>query len=151
MIHPEPTTKIDPTLARGTLVEVRDATETAQAAVVLSFPNTSYQIELETSDDLALLRSHLGEMVMGHIFARALRVDCPYAGGRRVEPCIGAPRRVMGTVVGIDPIANVLVVDAGMPMALTLTARGQEAKTFAEIEFIACDVLPGARFSIAHG
>ncbi len=150
MIHPEPTTKIDPTLARGTLVEVRDATDAAPAMVVLGFPNTSYQMALEVEDDLAMLRSHLGELVMGRIFARALRVDRPHAGGRRVEPCIGAPRRVMGTVIGIDPIANVMVVDAGVPMALTLTAPGQQAKAFGDAEFVACDVLPGARFSMAH-
>ncbi len=150
MIHPEPTTKIDPTLARGTLVEVRDATDAAPAMVVLSFPNTSYQIALEAGDDLALFRSHLGELVMGRIFARALRVDRPHAGGRRIEPCIGSPRRVMGTVVAVDPIADVVVVDAGAPIVLRLTAPGQEAGQFADAEFIACDVQPGACFSIAH-
>ncbi len=148
MIHPEPTTKIDPTLARGTILEVRDATASTPAQVVMSFPNNSYKTAFETSDDLEMLRSHLGQMVMGRIFAKARRVDQPQAGGRRIDPCFGTPRRVMGTVVAIDPIANVLVMDAGAPIVLTLTAPGQDAKQFADADFVACDVMPGASFTL---
>lgn len=148
MIHPAPTTKIDPTLARGTIIEVRDATASTPAQVVLSFPNNSYKTALETSDDLDMLRSHLGEMVTGRIFAKARRIDQPQAGGRRIDPCFGTPRRLMGTVVGVDPLANVLVMDAGAPVVLTLTAPGQEAKQFTHADFIACDVIPGASFTL---
>ncbi|MBL4697385.1 MAG: hypothetical protein JKX70_00985, partial [Phycisphaerales bacterium] len=63
MIHPEPTTKIDPTLARGTIIEVRDPTANSPAQVVLNFPNTNYKTALETSDDIEVLKSHLGEIV----------------------------------------------------------------------------------------
>lgn len=150
MLHPAPTTKIDPTLVRGTIVEVRDVTATNPAQVVLSFPNTSYLTALETNDDLDMLRGHIGEMVLGRIFAQARRVDCPQAGGRKIDPCLGTPRRVMGTVVAIDPHANVVVMDAGVPIVLTLSAPRQKAEQFADADFIACDIAPKARFSMVR-
>lgn len=148
MLHPAPTTKIDPTLTRATLLEVRDATANAPSSVVLGFPNSSYKTMLETSDDLDVLRPLVGEMIIGRIFARACRVDRPHAGGRRIDPCFGTPRRVMGTVIAIDPAANAFVMDAGAPVLLTLTAPGQQASQFADAEFVACDILPGARFAL---
>lgn len=150
MIHPEPTTKLDPTLARATVVEVHDATDSRPAQVVLSFLNNSYKTVLEISDDVELLRSSIGEMVIGRIYAQARRIDQPQAGGRRIDPCLGAPRRLMGTVVGIDPVADIVVMDAGAPVVLSLTAPNQGAKDFADAEFIACDVLPGTRFELLH-
>jgi len=149
MIHPAPTTKIDPTLARGTVVEVHDANDAHPAQVVLSFPNTSYQTVLDVQGDVSELRSRVGQWVMGRILAQARRVDQPQAGGRKIDPCYGTPTRVMGTVVGIDPVANVLVVDAGAPVVLTLRARGQKAQQFGDAEFVACDILPGARFVLS--
>ncbi|MGV6814773.1 MAG: hypothetical protein ACWA5W_07190, partial [Phycisphaerales bacterium] len=88
------------------------------------------------------------EMVIGRISAKARKIVVPQAGGRRLDPCLGEPRRVMGTVVGIDPIANVLVVNAGVPVLITPTAPNQHAKDFADAEFIACDVLPGISFAM---
>jgi len=150
MLHPAPTTKLDPTLARGTIIEVRDETATSPAYVVLSFPNTSYKSFLETEDELDTLRSKIGELVIGRISAQARRVDRPQAGGRRIEPCLGPPRRIAGTVEGIDPHANVLVVNAGAPVLLTLTAPGQRASDFVDAGYIAGDLIPGARFSMQH-
>ena len=156
MIHPAPTTKLDPTLARGTVLEVLDATDAngsggTGAQVVLSFPNNSFQSVLATSaDDAEALRSRIGEMVIGRISAKARKIVVPQAGGRRLDPCLGEPRRVMGTVVGLDPIANVLVVNAGVPVLLTPTAPAQHAKDFANAEFIACDILPGMNFTMQH-
>jgi hypothetical protein len=148
MLHPAPTTKLDPTLARGTILDVRDETATSPAYVVLGFPNTSYKSHLETSDDLGVLRSQIGEMVIGRISARARKIVRPMAGGCRLDPCLGPPRRAMGTVEAIDPRANVLVVNAGVPVILTLTAPGQSAKDFSDAEFIACDLESGACFTL---
>jgi len=54
----------------------------------------------------------------------------------------------MGTVIAVDPIANVLVMDAGVAIVLTLSAPGQKAEQFADADFVACDIAPGARFSL---
>jgi len=148
MLHPAPTTKLDPTLARGTIIEVLDETPTNPAQVVLSFPNNSYKSHFETRDDLGTLRSKIGEMVIGRISARARRVDRPQAGGCRIDPCYGPPRRVMGTLEAIDPRSNVILVNAGVRVMLTLTAPGQRAEQFVDADFVACDVMPGASFSL---
>lgn len=146
MLHPAPTTKIDPTLARGTVLDVHDGDETTPARVVMGFPNTDYQIDLIIKGDVEPVRALRGEMVLARIFAEARRVDTPNAGGRRFEPCIGRPTRVMGTVVGADPVSNVLVINAGQPIALRVTAPGQQAQDLAKADFIVCDVKPGAWF-----
>lgn len=146
MLHPAPTTKIDPTLARGTVLAVHDADDRRPARVIMGFPNTDYKIELELKGDIDQVKSLVGEMVLGRIFAEARRIDTPNAGGRRFDPCIGRPTRVMGTVIGADPIANVLVINAGQPIALKVTAPGQDAQGLTGADFIVCDVKPGAWF-----
>lgn len=146
MLHPAPTTKLDPTLARGTLLAVHEADDRRPARVVMGFPNTDYQIDLELRGDIEQVKGLVGEMILGRIFAEARRVDTPKAGGRRFEPCIGRPTRVMGSVIGADPVANVLVIHAGQPIALQVTVPGQQAQELAGADFIVCDVKPGAWF-----
>lgn len=148
MLHPAPTTKIDPTLTRGTILKVLDASAIKPAMVVIGIPNNSYQISLIAKDELSALYAQLGEIVLGRIFGSAKRIDRPQAGGRKFDPCIGTPTRVMGTVIAVDPRANVVVLDAGAPIILNLTAPGQRADQFAHGEFIACDLMPGTWFSL---
>ena len=149
MLHPAPTTKIDPTLTRGTVLKVLSASETKPAMVVIGIPNNSYQIALIARDEPDALSAQLGEIVLGRIFGSAKRIDRPQAGGRKFDPCIGTPTRVMGTVIAVDPRANVVVLDAGTPIILTVTAPGQRADQFTHGEFIACDLVPGTSFSLA--
>lgn len=146
MLHPAPTTTVDPTLARGTVLDVFDADHARPARVVMGFPNTDYRIELEIKGDVGALRALKGQMVLGRMFVEARRIDTPQAGGRRFEPCIGRPTRILGTVLGVDPVANILVVNAGQPIALMVTAAGQRAQDLASVDFIVCDVKPGAWF-----
>jgi hypothetical protein len=146
MLHPAPTTKIDPTLARGTILNVLDADDRHPARVVMGFPNSDYQIEFVIKGEVEPVRELMGEMVLARLFVEAKRVDTPKAGGRRFEPCIGRPTRLLGTVVGADPITNVLVIHASQPIALKITAPGQQAQELAAADFIVCDVKPGAWF-----
>ena len=146
MLHPSPTTKIDPTLARGTILRVLDADDRHPDRVVMGFPNSDYQIELVIRGDVSAVKALIGEMVLARLFVEAKRIDTPKAGGRRFEPCIGRPTRLLGTVVGADPVANVLVINASQPIALKVTAPGQSAQALATADFIVCDVKPGAWF-----
>lgn len=148
MLHPAPTTQIDPTLARGTILEVREADDRNPDRVVMGFPNTDYKIELVLKGELAPVKALVGEMVLARLFARARRIDTPNAGGRRFEPCIGRPTRILGTVVGVDPVSNILVVNAGQPIALQITAPGQQAQALADADFVVCDLHPGAWFKL---
>lgn len=146
MLHPAPTTALDPTLARGIVLDVLDADDRHPARVIMGFPNTDYRIELELRGEIEVVRALKGEMVLGRIFAQARRIDMPHAGGRRFEPCIGRPTRILATVLGLDPIENILLVNAGQPIALQVTAPGQRAQDLASADFIVCDVKPGAWF-----
>ena len=148
MLHPAPTTKIDPTLTRAIISDVIDETHANPAMVVLSFSNTNYKTHLVAMDDLDQLRSMIGKTVLGTMHATARRIDPAGAGGRCIDPCVGRPRRVMGTIVGIDDRNNGMVVNVGLNMSmwLTLSAPGQRASSIASAEFLTCDVLPGASF-----
>ena len=146
MLHPAPTTKIDPTLARGTVIEVLGADGLHPDRVVMGFPNTDYKIQLVIEGDASGLRDLVGEMVLGRIYAKARRLDTPEAGGRRFDPCIGPPARLLGTVVAIDPVADLVVLNAGQPVVLSLGSPSQHANEFVDAEFVVCDVMPGASF-----
>jgi len=145
MLHPSPTTKIDPTLTRTTIAEI---CECESPCVVLSFANTNYTLNLEPDSCIDEFRSMVGKTILGTIHATARRIDAASAGGRSVDPCVGRPRRIMGKVIGIDPRSNGIVVNVGPDMAvwLEVSAPNQHANDFSEIEFITCDILPGASF-----
>ncbi|MFI4883134.1 MAG: hypothetical protein ACIAQU_11175 [Phycisphaerales bacterium JB064] len=142
MIHPAPTTKIAPGLARGTLKEAVPATATKPAHVRLTFANTSYVLYLLPA---APVKAEPGDKVFGTIQARARRVDRVPSGGRFVEPVIGRPRRVQGRVVAHE--GDAIVVDAGVPMHCSLTDGRQHAKDFPVGDMVSFDVLDGASFT----
>ena len=148
MLHPSPTTKIDPTLTRTTIDSVLEPTHARPAMVVLSYANTNYKTHLVANDDLGQLRSMVGKTVLGTIHATARRIDPAGAGGRCFDPCIGTPRRAMGTIVGVDPRANAMVVNVGPNIAVWLKvgAPGQRASDLASADFLTCDLQPGTSF-----
>jgi len=148
MIDPAPTTKIDSTLARGRLEEVHEATATKPACAVLSFPNTSYRMQLVPSGGVDALSDRVGTTVIGRITAKARRVDKVGAGGRYIEPVAGRPRRVQGSVVAADPAKNTITVSAGAPITCTLTDQRQKASDFEAGDFVSFDVERGAAFTL---
>lgn len=161
MITPAPTTKIAPTLARGVLQQVVPATATKPGYVVIAVPNTSYELHLAPAGGMsgrdpaldapahASVGGHaaLGKRIIGTIKARARRVDVVQSGGRFIEPVAGRPRRVQGLVVAAEPSTNSIVVNAGVPVTLTLTDSRQRAEQFEAGAFVSCDVMDGATFS----
>lgn len=151
MLDPAPTTRLDPSLARGTLAEIRPATATQPAFVVLTVPNTDYRLHLRPfNDDLSVFEGRVGRKVIGRIRAEARRIDSVGAGGRYVEPCFGRPRRVQGMVRGIVGQENAVLVGAGVPVHLVVTAPGQTPGQFAEDDFVTCGVKDGASFELVE-
>lgn len=139
MIEPAPTTKIDPTLARATVLA--DAPE-GGGIVQLGFSNTSYQVHLRAEGPTGVAP---GKRVIGRIEARAKRIDRVQTGGKYVEPVYGRPRRVQGRVLGVAD--GKVVVDAGMPIHCAPTDSRQQASDFAAGDFVSFDVLDGATFT----
>jgi len=148
MLDPAPTTKIDPSLARGRLEEMRPETATKPAFAVVTFPNTDYRMSLEPSTNPDILRERLGRRVIGTIRAKARRVDVVGSGGRYVEPVIGRPRRVQGSVVAVDESKNTITVNAGVPIACQLTDKRQRSADFEAGMFVSFDVERGASFKL---
>lgn len=146
MITPAPTTKIDPALARGVLVEVVPATATKPEFVKITFPNTSYEIHLLPTAPIATAP---GKRIIGTIRAKCRRIDVVGTGGRYVEPVYGRPRRVQGSVIAIDQANNAVVVDATIPIHCTPTDPRQKATDFQPGQFVSFDVLEGATFTPA--
>ena len=142
MLHPAPTTKLAPHLARGTVVEHIAATATKPAFVVLGFANTSYKMHLEPTGEVA---TPVGKTVIGTIRAEAKRVDVVTSGGRFVEPVFGRPRQVQGAVLGND--GGVITVHAGVPIVCTLSDPRQKAEDFAVGDFVGFAVSRGATFT----
>ncbi len=138
MLHPAPTTPIDPAIARGILESVQ------KTHIVISFPNTSYQMHLATP---APVRAEVGKRILGTIRVDARRIDAVDTGGKYVEPVFGRPRRVQGRVLLLNPSARTLIVDAGMPIHLHLLDDRQRPGDFAPGDLVSCDVREGATFT----
>jgi hypothetical protein len=151
MIAPSPTSKIDATLARGTLAGIASATPAKPAFLTFATPGTSYALHLQfPGTALATLEARLATVskrLIGTIHAQAKRIDVVQTGGQYVEPVMGRPRRVQGTVIAIK--GNEVVVDAGMPIHCTPTDPRQNASQFQVGQFVSFDVMDGARFEVA--
>ncbi|MFA6045093.1 MAG: hypothetical protein WC718_08925 [Phycisphaerales bacterium] len=147
MITPSPTTKLDPALARGTLVETVAATATKPAYIKFAVPNTSYELHLVPQGETPAPAApgHPAKRLIGAIRVSARRLDVVGSGGRYVEPVMGRPRRVQGTVVQVA--GGAVVVDAGVPIHCVLTDERQKPEDFQAGQFVSCDVLDGATFT----
>lgn len=143
MLHPAPTTKLDPTLARGILEERHAETATKPAYIVMSFYNTDYRLHLLPVGEVT---TEVGKTLIGVIRADARRVDVIGTGGKFIDPVYGRPRRVQGRVVATDSAANTITVNAGMPVTCKLTDSRQRAESFEVGQFVGFAVPSGATF-----
>jgi hypothetical protein len=142
MISPSPTSKIDPAIARGTLGSVVPATATKPAYIIFSVPNTSYELHLLPTSEI---KTQPGKRLLGTIRAQARRIDIVQTGGQYIEPVMGRPRRVQGTIIAIA--GDAVVVDAGVPIHCRPTDARQQAANFALGQFVSFDVLDGSTFT----
>ncbi|MEM7577626.1 MAG: hypothetical protein AAF328_09135 [Planctomycetota bacterium] len=112
----------------------------------LDIPHTDYVLHLVLDGDLPT-NPQPGDKLTGTLHAEALRVDTITAGGRYVEPGVGRPRRVQGTIVGGNPSENTLFVKAGAAtLACSLTDNRQSVADFHLHDMVSFDVKRGASF-----
>jgi hypothetical protein len=142
MITPSPTTKLDPSLARGVLAANLPASAKAPAHIILSIPNTSYELHLIPTGPIT---TPIGKRLIGKINLKARRIDTVGTGGQYIEPVLGRPRRVQGTVIRTENGA--VIIDAGIPVHATPTDPRQSADTFQPGQFVSFDAEPGATFT----
>lgn len=115
-------------LCRARVAWIRDG------RVGLAIDGTSYEIHLAIAGEAAALPK-AGKRCRGVIAGRALRMHRAGGGGRFIEPVLGHPRIVQGTVMAIDPAANRMLADVVVPMWLALEPE-QSVREFATGELV---------------
>jgi hypothetical protein len=130
-------TAADPSLFTGRLEQAGDG------RIVLAIPHTDYRLHLETDSPPPV---EPGKPLRGRILADAKRVDRVRTGGRYIEPLMGRPRRLQGTVKAADPAANTITVHCGCPFVCELTDDRQRADQFEAGQLVSFDIERGARF-----
>ncbi len=147
-------------VARPTLEAIVADTATKPGYVVLGLPGSGYALHLRPvagarADGAGPLAGKVGKRVSGVMTVRSRRVDVVQTGGRFVEPLVGRPRRVQGTVLARDSAANTLTVNAAsaaavdgpsLPIVLALTDPRQRAEAFEIGALVGCDVHDGGTF-----
>ena len=143
MITPSPTSSINPLLARGVLLAHTAQGPTRAGQITFGVHNSNYELHLLASGPLPD-GNVAARRLLGTIKAKARRVDVVTTGGRFIEPVMGRPRRVQGSVIAAA--GDALVVDAGVPIHCELTDARQRVADFAVGQLVSFDVLDGATF-----
>lgn len=144
MIPPSPTAPIAPTLARGVFGGLTPETATKPGFITFEIPTSNYKLHLIPTAPVTVAA---GKRLIGTVTVQARRVDETKTGGRFIEPVYGRPRRVQGNIVAVDEGANIIVVNAGVPVHIKLTDPRQKAADFTVGQFVGMDVLDGGTFT----
>jgi hypothetical protein len=109
------------------LEDVRaEATSGAKGSYVVSIPGTEYVLDLACGGPTATAQ---GKRVQGVVSGRAQKLHRASAGGEFIEPVEGHPRIVQGRVREVDAAGNRILLQAVIPMWITL-ATDQSAREF---------------------
>lgn len=92
--------------------------------VTLKTPNNNYRNSFKLPNGLSLAA---GQRVTGEIHAPAWKVDRVDFGGNYVEPLLGRPRRMQGTILAVNTATNELTVQTGYEVTVKLPAQYQAA------------------------
>lgn len=129
-------------LARATLLSSSDG------RIELAVPGTDYRLSLIPATANSAAIAAIGKRVRGRIEGRALRLHIAAAGGRFIEPLVGAPRIVQGTVMAVDAAGRRLLLDVCVPIWITLDGdRSTDAFTIGTLVNFYME--SGARFTPA--
>ena len=84
------------------------------------------------------------------IHGKALKINVAHAGGQFIEPVLGHPRIVNGTVIAVDPAENRLLAQVVVPMWVDV-AEGQSARDFATGQLVNFYFASGVSFTPVAG
>lgn len=144
MIRPAmPTLTRKPTSARESIARGVLASS-SEDRLELAIPGTDYLVYLLPTHPAT---SAVGKRIAGTVRVQARRVDVVRTGGRFIEPVIGSPRRIQGTVIAIGGEDRAITVKAVVPVVCRLTDARQKPEEFSVGDLVSFDVLPGATFT----
>jgi hypothetical protein len=113
------------------------------AQFVLSLPGTEYVVTLDARGTTSVVP---GKKLTGVIEGRAQKFHRAHAGGEFIEPLEGHPRLVQGRIRAVDAAANRVLLQAVVPMWITLDAA-QSARAFAVGDFVNFSMESGVTFA----
>ncbi len=111
--------------------------------LVLSVPGTGYTLHLKAAGPTTVA---IGKRIAGTVSGCALKFNRAHAGGEFIEPTDGHPRIVQGRIRTIDPSANRVLLQAAIPMWITLQPD-QSAREFAAGDFVNFYMESGVTFT----
>lgn len=117
--------------------------ESTSAKIVVSIPGTEYTLTLVPAGTTTVAP---GKRLAGTITGRAQKFHRAQAGGEFIEPVEGHPRIVQGRVRESDPARNRVLLQAVVPMWVTLCAE-QSAKEFSAGDFVNFYMESGVTFA----
>ncbi len=128
----------DLALTRGVLADADDT------RVTIALPHTDYRLHLAVDGPVG---SRVGKPITGRITATARRVDVVRTGGRFIEPVMGRPRRLQGTVVATDMSRHTLTVQCAAGCSFVCRLLDEQRPTdFGPGQLVAFDIERGAHF-----
>ena len=92
----------------------------ADGMVTLSVPGMNYRNSFAVKGTAGLTS---GARVRGTIHAPAWKLDSVELGGNYVEPLYGRPRRMQGTILGVNAATNELTVQVGYEATVKLPEK----------------------------
>jgi hypothetical protein len=100
--------------------------------IELALPHSDYVMHLGLEVDPARIAVAPGKRIRGEVNAIAMRFHQAAGGGRFIEPVIGEPRIVAGTVLAVDRTAGRVLIDCAMPIWIRPEQADQDWSVFQE-------------------
>jgi hypothetical protein len=120
----------------------------SEVLLVLAIPGTHYRLHLSPRGRISPDREAVGQRVSGQVEARGLRLWRSRGGGRFIEPVDGPPRIIAGIVRHVDVAGNRLLIDASVPIWVTLQPA-DHAAAHSPGDLVNCYVESGTSFAPA--
>lgn len=100
--------------------------------IELALPHSDYIMHLRLDIDPSRVSAPVGKRIRGHASADAMRFHQASGGGRFIEPVVGEPRIVAGTVLHVDRAGGRVLIDCAMPIWIRPEEADQDWSVFEE-------------------
>jgi len=103
-----------------------------EGRIELALPHSDYVMHLRLEVAPDRIAVPVGKRIRGRVDAVAMRFHGATGGGRFIEPVIGEPRIVAGTVIHVDRAGGRVLIDCAMPIWITPEEADQDWSIFEE-------------------
>ncbi|MHC4809740.1 MAG: hypothetical protein ACYTEV_05175 [Planctomycetota bacterium] len=137
--------------ATGPLPQVRAVMRgVSPGRIELALPHSDYLMHLGLEVDPARIAVEPGKRIRGEVTATAMRFHQASGGGRFIEPVIGEPRIVAGTVLHVDRAGGRVLIDCAMPIWIRPEEADQDWSVFQERALVTGYLRSGMVFTPAE-